>query len=97
MTVFSETRQSVALFSQKSMPLWVGAAVYGLLLLVGPQLLNDPDTYSHIALGRWILAHGRCRSWTCCPTPRPDAVGRSSGCMQLAYVAAHTAGAGQAS
>lgn len=39
------------------MPLWVGAAIYGLLLILAPQLLNDPDTYSHIALGRWIIAN----------------------------------------
>ncbi len=39
-------------------PLWVGAAVYGLLLIVGERLLNDPDTYLHIATGRWIWAHG---------------------------------------
>ncbi|HYV69744.1 MAG TPA: hypothetical protein VE970_06510 [Pseudolabrys sp.] len=24
---------------------------------LGPRLLLDPDTYSHIALGRWILDH----------------------------------------
>jgi hypothetical protein len=24
---------------------------------LGPQLLSDPDTYSHIALGRWIFEH----------------------------------------
>ena len=23
-----------------------------------PRLLSDPDSYSHIAVGRWILAHG---------------------------------------
>jgi len=56
MTVLTEARQSTALLSPQSLPLWVGAAVYGLLLLVGPELLNDPDTYSHIALGRWIIA-----------------------------------------
>ena len=39
-------------------PLWLGAAVYGLLLTVGERLLNDPDTYWHIATGRWIWAHG---------------------------------------
>jgi len=39
------------------MPLWVGAGIYSLLLLLGPQLLNDPDTYSHVAFGRWIIAH----------------------------------------
>jgi hypothetical protein len=27
------------------------------LLALGPRLLSDPDTYSHIALGRWILDH----------------------------------------
>jgi hypothetical protein len=39
-------------------PLWLGAAIYGLLLMVGERLLNDPDTYLHIATGRWIWAHG---------------------------------------
>jgi hypothetical protein len=28
------------------------------VIAVGPQLLGDPDTYSHLALGRWILDHG---------------------------------------
>jgi hypothetical protein len=36
----------------------VSAGIYLLLQSVGPRLLNDPDTYSHIAVGRWILAHG---------------------------------------
>jgi hypothetical protein len=26
-------------------------------LALGPRLLSDPDTYSHIALGRWIFDH----------------------------------------
>ena len=38
-------------------PLGLGAALYGLLLIVGERLLNDPDTYWHIATGRWIWAH----------------------------------------
>jgi len=38
-------------------PAWLGAAVYGLLLAAGERLLNDPDTYWHIATGRWIWAH----------------------------------------
>src|SRR5579871_3265249 len=38
-------------------PVWLGAAIYGLLLVVGERLLNDPDTYWHIATGRWIWAH----------------------------------------
>lgn len=50
----SEVRQPVPL----AVPLWFGAAVYGLLLVVGERLLNDPDTYWHIATGRWIWAHG---------------------------------------
>jgi hypothetical protein len=37
-------------------PLGLGAAFYGLLLMVGERLLNDPDTYWHIAAGRWIWA-----------------------------------------
>jgi hypothetical protein len=37
---------------------WLTAAGIGLLLLaLAPRLLSDPDTYSHIALGRWIAAH----------------------------------------
>ena len=44
--------------AQAAMPWLVGAVVYVLLLTLGPRLLNDPDSYSHIALGRWILAHG---------------------------------------
>ncbi len=29
-----------------------------LLALLGGELLNDPDTYWHIATGRWVLEHG---------------------------------------
>jgi hypothetical protein len=28
-----------------------------LLITLAPRLLGDPDTYSHIAMGRWIIAH----------------------------------------
>jgi len=46
-------------FPARAMLPWlIGAAVYVLLLALGPRLLNDPDSYSHIALGRWIWAHG---------------------------------------
>jgi hypothetical protein len=38
--------------------LWLGIGVYALLLVNGNPLLNDPDTYWHIAVGRWILDHG---------------------------------------
>jgi hypothetical protein len=42
---------------ESAMP-WLAAAAVGLLLIgLAPRLLSDPDTYSHIALGRWIMAH----------------------------------------
>jgi len=40
-----------------SLPLWVAAAIYALLLALGGMLLNDPDTYWHIAVGEWIIEH----------------------------------------
>lgn len=39
------------------MPWLVAVGVYVLLVALGPRLLGDPDTYSHVALGRWILDH----------------------------------------
>src|SRR5258707_2506701 len=36
---------------------WLGAGVYVLLLVNGNGLLNDSDTYWHIAIGKWILDH----------------------------------------
>jgi hypothetical protein len=43
--------------AQSALPWLVAAGVYALLTALGPRLLSDPDTYSHIALGRWILEH----------------------------------------
>lgn len=40
-----------------SWPLLVGLVVLARLLAARMALLNDPDTYLHIAAGRWILAH----------------------------------------
>ena len=40
-----------------AMPWLVAAGVYALLMMLAPRLLADPDTYSHIALGRWIFEH----------------------------------------
>src|ERR1700730_18412672 len=37
--------------------LWLGVGVYVLLLINGGGLLNDSDTYWHIAVGKWILDH----------------------------------------
>ena len=42
---------------QATMPWLVAAGVYVLLLALGPRMLADPDTYSHVALGRWMLDH----------------------------------------
>jgi len=54
--VFPSTTKSLPI--PAALPWLVGAGVYVLLLTFGPQLLNDPDTYSHVALGRWIMSHG---------------------------------------
>jgi len=42
---------------EAALPWLVAAAVGVLMVLLAPKLLNDPDSYSHIALGRWIFAH----------------------------------------
>ena len=44
--------------ARAALPWVVGGGVYVLLLTLGQRLLNDPDSYSHVAVGRWILAHG---------------------------------------
>jgi hypothetical protein len=41
-----------------SLPLIFGLAVYTLIAGHGGAVLHDPDTYLHIAIGRWIIAHG---------------------------------------
>jgi hypothetical protein len=40
-----------------SLPLIFGLGVYGLIAGHGGAVLHDPDTYLHIAIGRWIIAH----------------------------------------
>src|SRR5262245_66644622 len=39
------------------LPLWVGAAVYALMVLAGNRLLADPDTLWQITLGQWMIDH----------------------------------------
>ena len=41
-----------------SWPLIVAAAAFFRALVDRMALLNDPDTYLHIAAGRWMIAHG---------------------------------------
>lgn len=40
-----------------SWPLVTAAVVYLLMLAFGNRLLNDADTYWHVAVGQWIVAH----------------------------------------
>lgn len=39
------------------LPVFVALVVYATVLAKGEGVLNDPDVYSHIAVGRWIVAH----------------------------------------
>jgi len=39
------------------LPLWVGVAVYALMVVAGSHLLNDPDTLWQVTVGQWILDH----------------------------------------
>ena len=58
MTDHAFTSASKSLPIEAALPWLVGTGVYLLLLTLGPQLLNDPDTYWHVAVGRWIMSHG---------------------------------------
>jgi hypothetical protein len=40
-----------------SLPLIVGLLFFARLIAARRALLNDPDTYLHLAAGRWMLAH----------------------------------------
>jgi hypothetical protein len=40
-----------------SLPILVGFVVYLTALAKGSRLLDDPDTYLHVAVGRWMIAH----------------------------------------
>ena len=40
-----------------SLPLIFGLGVYALIAAYGGAVLHDPDTYLHVAVGRWIIAH----------------------------------------
>jgi hypothetical protein len=45
------------LAGRAAMPWLLAAAVYLLLLALGGRLLNDPDSYAHLTIGRWIVAN----------------------------------------
>ena len=40
-----------------SLPLIFALCLYALIAGHGGAVLHDPDTYLHIAVGRWIIAH----------------------------------------
>jgi hypothetical protein len=37
----------------------IGSLVVGLIVMYAPAILNDGDTYWHLAAGRWMLDHGQ--------------------------------------
>jgi hypothetical protein len=39
------------------LPLVVFLLVGAMVVAAGPRILDDPDTYSHVAVGQWIIAH----------------------------------------
>jgi hypothetical protein len=45
-------------FPSVVLPFLVAGVAYLVILSVGAKLLNDPDSYWHIVVGRWILDHG---------------------------------------
>jgi hypothetical protein len=54
------TAESIAEGAPRSpalVPLAAGVVLYGVILFAGNRLLNDPDSYWHLVVGRWIVAH----------------------------------------
>jgi len=49
------SRQSLFETAPQALPVLLGVSIFVLMVVSGSALLNDPDTYWHIALGRWIL------------------------------------------
>jgi hypothetical protein len=47
-----------AYFSEADLPVLAAAVVFVVVMFAGANLLNDPDTYWHLATGEWILANG---------------------------------------
>jgi len=91
-------RSGMAVDMQSTLPWLVAAGAYMLLLALGPRLLSDPDTYSHIALGRWILDHHTV------PTTDPFSANfrgthwvAFEWLSQIAFAGAHAVGVGLAS
>jgi hypothetical protein len=59
MTALATSTRAPTLRLGKSVIVQVGAALVALaVVLFAPQVLNDGDTYWHLATGQWMLAHG---------------------------------------
>ena len=89
MSVDTAERLTPATF-RVSLPLWVAAAIYALLLALREQLLGDPDVYWHIATAEWIVEHRAFPhvdmfSWT---TPGAPWIAKEW-LAQLLYAGAH--------
>ena len=56
-----------------SLPLFFGLAVYAQILALSDRVLGDGDTYWHIAVGRWIIAHRAVPSRGIFSATMPDA------------------------
>ena len=54
----TELESSIRHQSRIGLSLLVGLFVYVTTLAAAHRVLNDPDPYLHIAVGRWIIAHG---------------------------------------
>lgn len=51
--ISTRTRSSFAV----SLPLLLGILIYCQIFAFAGKVLGDPDTYLHVAVGRWIIAH----------------------------------------
>jgi hypothetical protein len=44
--------------NRAALPLVVALLTYAAVIAAGPRILDDPDTFLHVAVGQWIIAHG---------------------------------------
>ena len=51
------TQNSLFEKAPQALPALIGVAVTVLMVVLAPALLNDPDSYWHIATGRWVMDH----------------------------------------
>src|SRR5260221_12583871 len=57
MSVIGGAGRSRIVSARALVPLGVGVVLYSLILFAGNQLLNDPDSYWHLVVGRWMVEH----------------------------------------